>query len=119
MKLRHVRTVAAAPAAAIAAGPVPWGIALWPVDTLGTYDPNRVVVADAGGTELSILDASTRLLLWRQALPHFLIEKYSVVNQNRFLHPGVTMHHASDPPHHLRAQCAAAARGAPGPAASI
>src|SRR3989454_12826377 len=40
----------------ITAGPVPWGIALWPVDTLGTYDINRVVVADAGGTELSILD---------------------------------------------------------------
>src|SRR6266550_3231879 len=52
----------------ITAGPVPWGIALWPVDTLGTYDPNRVVVADAGGTELSILDASTRRLLWRQGL---------------------------------------------------
>src|SRR6266571_4017319 len=63
----------------VTAGPVPWGIALWPADTLGNYDPNRVVVADAGGTELSILDASTRLLLWRQALPNFLIEKYSVV----------------------------------------
>ncbi len=35
----------------ITAGPVPWGVALWPVDTLGTYDPNRVVVADAGVTD--------------------------------------------------------------------
>src|SRR6266566_2848422 len=68
----------------ITAGPVPWGIALWPVDTLGTYDINRVVVADAGGTELSILDASTRRLLWRQALPNFLIEKYSIQVVSQF-----------------------------------
>src|SRR2546430_1110875 len=42
------------PTAILTAGPVPWGIALWPADTLGHYDANRVVVADAGGTELSI-----------------------------------------------------------------
>src|SRR5438552_2369397 len=72
------------PAGIVTAGPVPWGIALFPVDTLGHYDANRVVVADAGGTELSILDASTKLLLWRQALPNFLIEKFSIV-QNPFI----------------------------------
>src|SRR3989442_12565292 len=60
----------------ITAGPVPWGIALWPVDTLGTYAANRVVVADAGGTELSILDAGTRRLLWRQRPATFLIAEY-------------------------------------------
>src|SRR5436190_9124044 len=62
----------------ITPGPLPWGIALWPVDTARTYDANRVVVGDAGGTELSILDASTRRRLWRQALRNFLIEKYSI-----------------------------------------
>src|SRR5437899_3414196 len=46
-------TNAFGPNCTITAGPVPWGMSLWPVDTLGTYDPNRVVVADAGGTELS------------------------------------------------------------------
>src|SRR5207302_10450796 len=89
----------------VAAGPVPWGIALWPVDTLGTYDPNRVVVADAGGTELSILDASTRLLLWRQALPNFLIEKYSIQVISGFVRAVITVHDVSDRPQYLGTVC--------------
>src|SRR5437588_350177 len=35
------------PTAILTAGPVPWGIALWPADTLGRCDANRIVVADA------------------------------------------------------------------------
>ena len=89
----------------ITAGPVPWGVALWPVDTLGTYDPNRVVVADAGGTELSILDASTRRLLWRQALPNFLIEKYSILNVAGFIRAVITVHDVSDRPQYLGTVC--------------
>ena len=89
----------------ITAGPVPWGIALWPVDTLGTYDPNRVVVADAGGTELSILDASTRRLLWRQALPNFLIEKYSVELGTLGIRATITVHDVSDRPQYLGTVC--------------
>ena len=95
----------------LTAGPVPWGIALWPADTLGNYDPNRVVVADAGGTELSILDASTRLLLWRQALPNFLIEKYSIFNQNGFTRAVITVHDVSDRPQYLGTVCRAASGG--------
>ena len=92
------------PAGIVTAGPVPWGIALFPVDTLGHYDANRVVVADAGGTELSILDASTRLLLWRQALPNFLIEKYSIVTGaiNRAV---ITVHDVSDRPQYVGTVC--------------
>lgn len=90
----------------LTAGPVPWGIALWPVDTLGTYDNNRIVVADAGGTELSILDASTRQLLWRQALPNFLIEKYSVVQTSGAgLQPQITVHDVSDRPQYVGTVC--------------
>ena len=89
----------------ITAGPVPWGIALWPVDTLGTYDPNRVVVADAGGTELSILDASTRRLLWRQALPNFLIEKYSIQVISGFIRAVITVHDVSDRPQYVATVC--------------
>ncbi len=89
----------------ITAGPVPWGIALWPVDTLGTYDINRVVVADAGGTELSILDASTRRLLWRQALPNFLIEKYSIQQISSFTRAVITVHDVSDRPQYLGTVC--------------
>src|SRR5947208_2041894 len=84
------------PTGIVTAGPVPWGIALFPVDTLGHYDAHRIVGADAGGTELSILDASTRLLLWRQALPNFLIEKYSIVNVNGFTRAIITVHDVSD-----------------------
>ncbi len=81
------------------------GIALWPVDTLGTYDINRVVVADAGGTELSILDASTRRLLWRQGLPNFLIEKYSIQQQGSFTRAVITVHDVSDRPQYLGTVC--------------
>src|SRR5213592_4426099 len=93
------------PSGIITAGPVPWGIALWPVDTLGTYDPNRVVVADAGGTELSILDASTRRLLWRQGLPNFLIEKYSIQVISGFVRAVITVHDVSDRPQYLGTVC--------------
>ena len=62
------------------AGPQPWGIALWPRDTLGNYG-DTVVVANSGGTQLSIIDVSptVRRLLWRQDLPNYLIETYKVV----------------------------------------
>jgi hypothetical protein len=62
------------------AGPSPWGIALWPRDTLGNY-ADTIVVANSGGTELSIIDVSpaVRRLLWRQDLPNFLIETYKVL----------------------------------------
>src|SRR6266480_3359349 len=93
------------PVGIVTAGPVPWGIALFPVDTLGHYDANRVVVADAGGTELSILDASTRLLLWRQALPNFLIEKYSIQVISGFVRAVITVHDVSDRPQYLGTVC--------------
>src|SRR6266566_5306141 len=62
------------------AGPVPWGIALWPRDTLGHYG-DSIVVANAGGVELSIIDvrAGVRRLAWRQDLPDYLIETYKVL----------------------------------------
>lgn len=62
------------------AGPVPWGIALWPRDTLGNYG-DSIVVANSGGTELSIIDVTpaVRQLRWRQDLPAFLVETYHVL----------------------------------------
>lgn len=62
------------------AGPAPWGVALWPRDTLGNY-ADTIVVANSGGTQLSIIDVSpaVRRLLWRQDLPNFLIETYKVI----------------------------------------
>ena len=62
------------------AGPTPWGIALWPRDTLGNYG-DTIVVANAGGTQLSIIDvrAGIRRLAWRQDLPDYLIETYRIL----------------------------------------
>src|SRR2546430_405600 len=93
------------PTAILTAGPVPWGIALWPADPLGRSDANRIVVADAGGTELSILDASTRRLLWRQALPNFLIEKFSIVQIAGFTPGIITVHDVSDRPQYVGTVC--------------
>ena len=61
------------------AGGQPWGIALWPRDTLGGY-ADTIVVADAGGTQLSIISvgAGGPQLLWRQNLPNFLVQRYKV-----------------------------------------
>jgi len=68
------------------------------------------VVADAGGTELSILSASTRLLLWRQALPNFLIEKYSIVT-TPLTRAVITVHDVSDRPQYVGTVCRATTGG--------
>ena len=98
------------PAGIVTAGPVPWGIALWPDDTLGRYSNDTIVVADAGGTELSILSAGTRLLLWRQALPNFLIEKYSIVT-TPLTRAVITVHDVSDRPQYVGTVCRATTGG--------
>src|SRR5213082_2204268 len=105
------------PSGIVTAGPVPWGIALWPDNTLGRYSNDTIVVADAGGTELSILSAGTRLLLWRQALPNFLIEKYSIV-QNPFIRAEITVHDVSDRPQYVGTVCRATTGSATGACAS-
>src|SRR3989449_6118308 len=62
------------------AGPVPWGISLWPRDTLGNYG-DTIVVANAGGGGVSVIyvRAGVRRLAWRQDLPDYLIETYKVL----------------------------------------
>jgi hypothetical protein len=88
------------------AGPQPVGIALWPVDTLGNYD-DTVVVANSGGTELSVLDvrAGVRRLAWRQDLPNYLIEKYKIVIGPGGLTQQITIHDVSDRPQYLATVC--------------
>ena len=63
------------------AGGQPWGIALWPRDTLGGYK-DTIVVADVGGTQLAVINVGAggpRQVIWRQDLPNFLLETYKVV----------------------------------------
>jgi hypothetical protein len=119
VEIFNVATSTFDPNGIASAGPVPWGIALWPKDTLGHYSNDTIVVADAGGTELSILDASTRLLLWRQALPNYIIEKYSIVNQNGFIRAVITPHDVSDRPQYLGTVCRVTSGGSTCAADSI
>ena len=58
---------------AIPVGSQPLGIALWPSDTLGA-NANMVMVANSGGTNISIVDMALRRETRRHALPNFIIE---------------------------------------------
>jgi hypothetical protein len=91
------------------AGPQPWGIALWPRDTLGNYG-DTVVVANSGGTELSIIDVrpAARRLVWRQDLPNYLVETYKVLQQSGGSRREITVHDVSDRPQYVATVCRAA-----------
>jgi hypothetical protein len=86
------------------AGPQPWGIALWPRDTLGAYG-DSIVVANSGGTQLSIVDVVTRRLKWRQDLPNFLIERYKVMNQVGVWVAQIEIFDVSDRPQYVGTVC--------------
>ena len=96
------------------AGPVPWGIALWPRDTLGNYG-DTIVVANAGGVELSVIDvrAGVRRLVWRQDLPDYLIETYRVLTNP--LREEIIVYDVSDRPQYVSTVC----RPAGGTACSV
>jgi hypothetical protein len=87
-------------------GPQPWGVALWPRDTLGNYG-DSIVVANSGGTELSIIDVrpGIRRLAWRQDLPNYLIETYKVLQQTGGARQEITVYDVSDRPQYVAAVC--------------
>jgi hypothetical protein len=86
------------------AGPQPWGIALWPRDTLGTYG-DSIVVADAGGTEFSIIDVAARRLRWRQDLPNYQLQSYKLINVGGFYQVRITPYDLSDRPQYVGTVC--------------
>jgi hypothetical protein len=91
------------------AGGQPWGVALWPRDTLGNYK-DTIVVADAGGTQLSIINVGTggpRQIIWRQDLPNFIIETYHVVRTPGGEEERITPHDLSDLPQYVATVCRA------------
>ncbi|HET7296806.1 MAG TPA: hypothetical protein VFI66_06660 [Gemmatimonadales bacterium] len=86
---------------------VPWGVALWPRDTLGNYG-DSIVVADAGGTQLAIVDVrpAVRQLQWRQDLPNFLIETYKILTNAGGGHiEEIIVHDVSDRPQYVATVC--------------
>jgi hypothetical protein len=86
------------------AGPQPWGIALWPRDTLGGYK-DTIVVANSGGVELSIIDVrpGIRRLAWRQDLPDYLIETYRILTPP--LREEIQVFDVSDRPQYVATVC--------------
>jgi hypothetical protein len=97
------------------AGGQPWGIALWPRDTLGGYK-DTIVVADAGGTQLSIINVGTggpRQILWRQNLPNFLVQSYKVIGGfTTSEREEITTHDLSDLPQYVATVCRPPSGGA-------
>jgi hypothetical protein len=86
------------------AGPQPWGIALWPRDTLGGYK-DTIIVANSGGVELSIIDvrAGVRRLAWRQDLPDYLIQTYRILISP--LREEIRVFDVSDRPQYVATVC--------------
>jgi hypothetical protein len=87
---------------------VPWGLALWPRDTLGQVGSygDTIIVADAGGTQLAVVDVrpTVRQLQWRQDLPNFLVETYKV-NLGPPTREVITVHDVSDRPQYVASVC--------------
>ncbi|HEV2749173.1 MAG TPA: hypothetical protein VGV12_01470 [Gemmatimonadales bacterium] len=89
------------------AGAQPWGIALWPKDTLGHY-ADTIVVANSGGTQLSVINVgpgAPRQLLWRQDLPDFLVETYHVLTQAGGFQLQIVVYNISDRPQYVATVC--------------
>ena len=89
------------------AGGQPWGIALWPRDTLGNYR-DTIVVADAGGSYLGIINVGAggpRQIIWRQDLPDFIIQTYSVTVVAGGSLKHITDYHTSDLPQYVATVC--------------
>jgi hypothetical protein len=89
------------------AGGQPWGIALWPRDTLGGYK-DTIVVADAGGTYLGIINVGSggpRQIIWRQDLADFIIQTFKVIIQVGGSTVHITDYHTSDLPQYVATVC--------------
>jgi hypothetical protein len=89
------------------AGSRPWGIALWPKDTLGHY-ADTLVVANSGGTQFSILNVgpgAPRQLLWRQDVPNVLIQTYHVIVTPGGFTTRIIEYNISDRPQYVATVC--------------
>jgi len=94
---------------AMPVGSRPWGIALWPRDTLGA-NGDTVVVANSGGTDLSIVDVTLGRERRRHALPNFIIQSVEVeITNDQVVPPAVelkvTEFDFSDRPQYLAMTC--------------
>jgi hypothetical protein len=87
-------------------GALPWGIALWPRDTLGN-NADTVVVANSGGTNLSVVSMQARREVRRHKLPNFLIQsvKTKIQPNTSVINLEITEYDFSDRPQFLGMFC--------------
>jgi len=66
-----------------------------------------IVVADAGGTQLAIVDVrpGVRQLQWRQDLPNYLVETYKVLRLAGGTQEEIIVHDVSDRPQYVATVC--------------
>lgn len=96
-------------AGGIPVGSRPLGLAMWPRDTLAGNYADTVVVANSGGTNLSIVDVANRVERRRQRLPNYLIEKIKTAldpNNNSII-VNITQFDFSDRPQFVGTVCRA------------
>jgi hypothetical protein len=93
-------------AGGIQVGSRPLGLALWPRDTLGNYG-DTVIVANSGGTNLSIVDVLNRVERRRHRLPNYLVEKVktAIDPNNSAVVVNITQFDFSDRPQYVGAVC--------------
>jgi hypothetical protein len=92
----------------LARGSQPWGIALWPRDTVTGANADTVVVANSGGTNLSIVNVgvSPPREVRRHALPTFRVFKIkTVINDAGFPEPEIIEYHFGDRPQYVATVC--------------
>ncbi len=87
-------------------GSRPWGIALWPSDTLGN-NADTVVVANSGGTNFSIVDVAERREKRRHHLPLFRVQtvQTKIDEATGLIKLDIVEYHLSDRPQYLGTFC--------------
>lgn len=92
---------------AIPVGSRPWGIALWPKDTVTGANADTVIVANSGGTDFSIVDVSLRQQRRRHPLPSYGVQTVRTVTdpQSGQLQPEITEYLFDDRPEFVGAVC--------------
>ncbi|MBI3082368.1 MAG: hypothetical protein HYY94_05590, partial [Gemmatimonadetes bacterium] len=92
---------------AIFVGSKPWGIALWPRDTVTGGNADTVIVANSGGTDFSIVDVSLGQQRRRHPLPSFGVQTVKTVQdpESGNLEPLITEYHFDDRPQYVGAVC--------------
>ena len=89
----------------IPVGARPWGIALWPRDADGT-NADTVVVANSGGTDLSIVDLQLRREVRRHSLPNFIVDQVTTkLSETGVIQLQFIRHDFSDRPQYLGMTC--------------